>query len=146
MKAFPENLAVWVSALGTFLSLLGALQSVTWLVWLGALLVVAAVSAAGYAWRQRMRLEAQGEALRYTLDLRFVGVRPEWVRMYELTSGRAKLVKDLKPHGENQDRVHYRDAAENAAANSVRVYMFERAVLAEHRNQPAASSEVMHGS
>ncbi len=64
---------------------------------------------------------------RYTMRLTFLHAKPAWVRVYDCdSSGRIKLVKELRPVHEQEDRVEYVDSDENVAANSARVYVFFR--------------------
>jgi hypothetical protein len=58
MDSFKDTVAFWASVLGTFLGLLGAIQSLTWLAALGGIMAVASICAIAYAARQRERLES----------------------------------------------------------------------------------------
>jgi hypothetical protein len=58
MDSFKDTVAFWASVLGTFLGLLGAIQSVHWLAALGGVMVVASIGAIAYARRQRQLLES----------------------------------------------------------------------------------------
>jgi hypothetical protein len=70
---------------------------------------------------------AQDQVPRSTVKLLFVGDLPDWVRVYEITtSGKTKLLRDLRPSGERQDLREYTDVAENVAGKSARVYVFHR--------------------
>ena len=86
---------------------------------------------------------AQSEAIRYSLDLQFVGGRPKWLRAYEVgPAGKAKLLKDLKPEHTPSDRVRYQDGSGNAPADSIRIYMFERSLLRSDHDEHFASAAI----
>ena len=58
MDTFKDTVSFWASILGTFLGLLGVLQSITWLAALGGVMIVGSICAIGYAARQRQRVES----------------------------------------------------------------------------------------
>lgn len=58
MDSFKNSVAFWTSVLGTFLGLLGALQSLTWLAGAGGLMVIGSIVAIIYARSQRQRAES----------------------------------------------------------------------------------------
>ncbi|MBL8227361.1 MAG: hypothetical protein JNL98_02745 [Bryobacterales bacterium] len=63
-----------------------------------------------------------------TVQLTFVGRKPEWVRVYECDdSGRPQLVKTLRPEREDENEVMYRDVAREVGGQSARIYLFKRA-------------------
>lgn len=65
---------------------------------------------------------------RSAVVLRFVTRKPRWVRVYACDSaGLPRLLKTLYPMGEDGGETEYRDIAENLSAQSVRIYLFERA-------------------
>lgn len=70
----------------------------------------------------------QGQVRRCAVRLSFWGDRPAWVRAYECAgTGATKLLKDLRPVLENREVSEYLDIAEDAKAQSARVYVFWRA-------------------
>ena len=71
---------------------------------------------------------AQGEVPHCTVRLKFRESVPAWVRVYECAvSGSTKLLKDLQPATQRQDVIEYLDIADNAKAQSARIYVFWRA-------------------
>jgi hypothetical protein len=58
MDSFKDKVTYWASVLGTFLGLVGALQSITWLAVLGGVMLVGSIGAIAYAMRQRQRVES----------------------------------------------------------------------------------------
>jgi hypothetical protein len=58
MDSFKDTVTFWASILGTFLGLLGAFQSITWLTALGGVMIVGSICAIAYATRQRQRVES----------------------------------------------------------------------------------------
>jgi hypothetical protein len=65
---------------------------------------------------------------RCTVQLTFVGQKPDWVRVYECDpSGRPRLLKTLRPVREGRERSEYRDEAKDVKAQSARIYLFHRA-------------------
>ena len=70
---------------------------------------------------------AQRKVQHYTVRLIFVGVRPNWLRVYSCDSaGRASLLKDLQPLREADGATEYVDVEENVDARSARIYVFQR--------------------
>ena len=64
---------------------------------------------------------------RATVQLIFIGDRPDWVRVYECAAARRpKLLKDLRPLREDQEISEYLDTSVHMEAQSRRVYMFWR--------------------
>jgi hypothetical protein len=60
MDSFKSSLAFWASIAGTFISVLGAIQSYPWLTGIGALLVIGSVATILYAHREHRRLLLAG--------------------------------------------------------------------------------------
>ena len=58
MDSFKDTVAFWASVLGTFLGLLGAIQSLSWLAALGGLMILTSISAVAYATHQRELVES----------------------------------------------------------------------------------------
>jgi hypothetical protein len=58
MDSFKDTVAFWASVLGTFLGLLGAIQSISWLAVLGGVMVLTSIGAIAYARRQRELVES----------------------------------------------------------------------------------------
>jgi len=58
MDSFKDSVAFWASVLGTFLGLLGAIQSLTWLAAVGGLMLVGSLGAFAYARRQHELMES----------------------------------------------------------------------------------------
>jgi len=53
--------------------------------------------------------------------------RPNWLRVYERgTSGRATLIKDLRPLRETSEISEYFDVADDMPGRSARIYIFQR--------------------
>jgi len=70
---------------------------------------------------------AQARVRRSTVRLIFVGEQPDWVRVYECAvSAAVRLLKDLRPLGQNQEFIEFLDAAEDIDAQSTRIYVFQR--------------------
>jgi hypothetical protein len=69
----------------------------------------------------------QDKIRRFTVNLIFVGQRPDWVRVYECDSGRPRLLKNLSPVREDPASSEYRDISEDVKARSARIYFFYRA-------------------
>jgi len=64
---------------------------------------------------------------RCSVQLRFIGGKPSWVRVYRCdASGRPRLLKSLHPVREQPELIEYRDVSENIEAQSVRIYLFEK--------------------
>lgn len=62
---------------------------------------------------------------RLTVRLVFARERPYWVRVYECSaSGRATLLKELRPSRETGESTEYEDIAEQVPGQSVRIYVF----------------------
>jgi hypothetical protein len=73
----------------------------------------------------------QDKVGRCTVHLTFLRPRPDWVRVYECDpAGRTRLLKNLRPAGEDAERAEYLDIAEDVGARSVRVYCFQRLGIA----------------
>jgi hypothetical protein len=58
MDSFKDSVAFWASVLGTFLGLIGAIQSLTWLAAAGGLMLATSIVALAYARRQRELVES----------------------------------------------------------------------------------------
>lgn len=58
MESFKDSIASWASVLGAVLSLVGAIQSLTWLATVGGLMLVGSVCAIAYARWQHERIES----------------------------------------------------------------------------------------
>jgi hypothetical protein len=58
MNSFRDTVALWSSAVGAFLGLLGVLQSLTWLTAIGGIVVLGSLCAVAYARRQRRLVES----------------------------------------------------------------------------------------
>ena len=70
----------------------------------------------------------QDKVGRCTVRLTFLRQRPDWVRVYECdSSGRPRLLKNLRPVRADQQSSEYEDIAENLPAQSTRIYIFRRA-------------------
>jgi hypothetical protein len=70
---------------------------------------------------------SQEQVRRSTVRLIFGRDRPDWVRVYRFGgSGSPTLLRDLKPLGEDQEHSVYLDIAEDAPAQSARIYAFWR--------------------
>ena len=70
---------------------------------------------------------AQERIQKSTVQLIFLGNRPEWLRVYECgASGEAKLIKDLRPSREDEQLIEYTDVANDVLAQSARIYVFCR--------------------
>jgi hypothetical protein len=65
---------------------------------------------------------------RFSVRLKFLGQRPDWLRVYQCdSSGNAKLVKALRPAREGGALTEYLDLDEDMPAQSARIYVFRRA-------------------
>ncbi len=58
MDSFKDSVVFWATILGTLLTLFGAIQSLTWLVVVGALVAFGSVSALVYARKQRLLVKS----------------------------------------------------------------------------------------
>ena len=58
MDSIKDSVAFWASVVGTFLGLLGAIQSLTWLSAIGGVMLVASIGSLAYARRQRQLVES----------------------------------------------------------------------------------------
>jgi hypothetical protein len=64
---------------------------------------------------------------RFSVRLKFLAVRPDWLRVYQCdSSGNAKLVKALRPAREGGGATEYLDLDEDLPAQSARIYVFRR--------------------
>lgn len=62
-----------------------------------------------------------------TVQMRFLGTRPRWVRLYQLGAGsELQIIKDLRPISETAGLVEYSDIAWNLKGSSTAVYAFDR--------------------
>jgi hypothetical protein len=69
----------------------------------------------------------QDKVGRCTVHLTFLRRKPDWVRVYACdANGRPRLLKTLRPAGEEPESATYRDVAEKVDARSVRIYVFRR--------------------
>jgi hypothetical protein len=58
MDSFKDSIAFWATVLGTLLGLFGAIQSLAWLVVIGAVVVVGSVGSLVYARKQALRVKS----------------------------------------------------------------------------------------
>jgi hypothetical protein len=64
---------------------------------------------------------------RCTVHLTFLRQQPDWVRVYECdSSGRPRLLRDLRPVREDQEFSEYLDVGKDMQAQSIRIYVFRR--------------------
>jgi hypothetical protein len=69
----------------------------------------------------------QPQIRRFSVRLKFLGERPDWLRVYQCdSSGNAKLVKALRPAREGGGLTEYLDLDEDMPAQSARIYVFRR--------------------
>jgi len=69
----------------------------------------------------------QPQIRRFTVRLKFLGERPDWLRVYQCdASGNAKLVKALRPERDGGGLTEYLDLDEDMPAQSARIYVFRR--------------------
>ena len=62
----------------------------------------------------------------FSVKLEFNKNHPKWVRLYDATSGKPRLIKDLKPKCLKADSVYYEDNYKNIEGEKHLVYFFER--------------------
>jgi hypothetical protein len=63
---------------------------------------------------------------RFSVFLEFVRNHPKWVRIYDVTSGDPRLIKDLRPKYQQGVSVYYEDKYKNIESEKALVYFFER--------------------
>jgi hypothetical protein len=69
----------------------------------------------------------QDKVGRFTVHLTFLKQKPDWVRVYDCAApGRPRVLKSLRPVGEDQASVTYKDVVEKINAQSARIYLFRR--------------------
>ena len=69
----------------------------------------------------------QSEIRRHTVSLKFLGSRPEWLRVYDCgQSSVPTLLKELRSTRESAAFTEYLDLTENMPAQSARIYVFRR--------------------
>lgn len=70
-----------------------------------------------------------GDSLRvadFSVELVFVNDHPNWVRVYDTTTGNTQLLKNLSPSSSNEERVIYNDHYKDMNSKTALVYFFER--------------------
>jgi hypothetical protein len=69
----------------------------------------------------------QDTVRRFTMRLVFRHGRPHWLRVYDCNdSGKARLLRDLRPWREGDDFTEYLDSGQDVGARSARIYVFQR--------------------
>lgn len=83
---------------------------------------------------------AQRQVQRFAVRLHFVGVLPNWLRVYSCdAAGRTTLLKDLQPLQGANGTAEYVDSEENVSTRVARIYVFERAGLRHAAEAKVAS-------
>jgi hypothetical protein len=82
----------------------------------------------------------QDKVRRFTTRLLFRNGRPHWVRVYDCDdSGTVRLLNDLRPKREGHKLTEYLDVAQDVAAKSARIYVFQRARSLQQTDNPKPS-------
>jgi hypothetical protein len=69
----------------------------------------------------------QDKIPRYAVRLIFLNAQPGWLRVYERDpTGRATLIKDLRPLRTTPEISEYFDVVEDVPGQSARIYIFQR--------------------